>query len=431
MLSIRCGNCYRPLAFVLAAALVAVAACGEGDGRDLASPTSQESVVASPTPSASPEPSAAAPAVGVFVVRADGSGLRRVFDVDALLQTWSPDSTTLAFVDRLNPGHEITLLNLASGEARRLGPMTEATLAWSPRGNELLVTSLSSPAADRSAPHVLEIVDVKMGDRSRIGEAIAGEWSPDGNRIAMAGMTCESRFVRHIYDVTTKTTTDVLQRYPGAAAFISPDWKRMAYFKSGGPFLSDRAADNSLYVSNIDGTDEHALATGDIGRGEPFWSPDGRWIAYTPRLESPNGFAYTPYLLSADGSRAPIKLARQGDTGVWSPDSRLLVLHDAKSPTDQFDDLHLVYELSDGQTSTFHTGPAYHEQWSPSGKQIAFVAADHSGRTSLGIYDVRTNSTTVVPGMEGIIPANPRWSPDATRLSFLGIPGGYDYGPCL
>ncbi len=364
-------------------------------------------------------------------MKADGSGLRRVFDVDALLQTWSPDSTTLAFVDRLNPGHEITLLNVASGEARRLGPMTEATLAWSPRGNELLVTSLSSPAADRSAPHVLEIVDAKTGDRSRIGESIAGEWSPDGNRVAMAGTTCESRFVQRIYDIATKTTTDVLQRNPGAASFISPDWKRVAYFKSGGPFLSDPAADNALYVSNLDGTDEHALATADMGRGAPVWSPDAQWIAYTPRLESPNGFVYTPYLLSADGSRAPIKLAERGDTGAWSPDSSMLVVHRTADSTGQADDSHLVYELGDGKTSTFHAGPAYGEQWSPSGNQIAFVAADRSGRTSLGIYDVRTNSTTVVPRMEGIMPANPRWAPDATQLSFLGIPGGYDYGPCL
>ena len=76
---------------------------------------------------------------GVYVVGVDGSGRRQVAPPPAASGAWSPDGTTVAYVDTFDGG-AIRAVNPAGGAPRRLLPGTtlEATsVTWSPDGRVL------------------------------------------------------------------------------------------------------------------------------------------------------------------------------------------------------------------------------------------------------------------------------------------------------
>src|SRR5205823_11895239 len=77
----------------------------------------------------------------VYLVRSDGSGLRRLAGVEALTLAWSPDGSTIAF-GRLHKGRlnsRVALIDVRSGTERDLvqGPAVSYAPAWSPDGKEL------------------------------------------------------------------------------------------------------------------------------------------------------------------------------------------------------------------------------------------------------------------------------------------------------
>jgi hypothetical protein len=73
---------------------------------------------------------------GVYVMRPDGTGMRRLFGSEASDVDWSPDGNSMAFAGRGG----IYLLNVADGKARRLlAGSAFSRPAWAPSGRELAV----------------------------------------------------------------------------------------------------------------------------------------------------------------------------------------------------------------------------------------------------------------------------------------------------
>lgn len=129
-----------------------------------------------------------------WIVEADGA--RRRVDDSGIVQAWSPDGRALACMSGSHGNWESRLVDLESGEVRKLPiPPTDHVEDWSPAG-DLLSVMAGNPdhvyEHPKSGTYPLRQIDVMRADgsdRRRIttGEGLDGIWSrfsPDGSRVA-------------------------------------------------------------------------------------------------------------------------------------------------------------------------------------------------------------------------------------------------------
>lgn len=185
-------------------------------------------------------------AMGLFVVNADGSGERALFEEtgssikDLIDGRWSPDGSTVAFVR--NPGccgrdSRVFLINADGSGLRGLvedpidfthrpGSWTEANPRWSPDGSRIAVQRWKMDESWQWIAQPIGIVDVADGTMVDGGamtfaEGLTFDWSPDGRSILVRpdGKTEPAVLI----DAVTGVSTDI-----ELAADSQPSWQRLA-----------------------------------------------------------------------------------------------------------------------------------------------------------------------------------------------------------
>lgn len=249
-----------------------------------------------------------------------------------------------------------------------------------------------------------------------------------------------------------------------AGMALAPDGARVAYTveHNDGPGRPYR----QLYVMTLaDGNSQRIGGEKDRG-GEPFWSPDGQWLAFSGRVEGKNGlYVARPdgsglrFLAETKGTNSPLTF--EGRSLAWSPDSkriafvsttpgpeteeasgdpivitRYLYKPDADEGETRFNDnrrRHIfIVDAAGGapRALTPASGP-YEEHsigWSPDGGEILCVSNREPDPDlfynpdlfAVRVSDGKMRRITATESAE----YQPRWSPDGKSIVFLGTRRG-------
>lgn len=189
-----------------------------------------------------------------------------------------------------------------------------------------------------------------------------------------------------------------------------------------------------LYTMNASGTEQQKLVT--VGKvGDPAWSPDGRWIAYTLYDDNDSG-TYALQKIRPDGSgESSIIRLNEGGRGptspAWSPDGKKLAY--AGYTQDGQDDIFTVNPNGSGKTNlTRDPGYDAAPNWSPDGKKIVFSKA--AKREASHVYKMKADGSGKIrltnSDADDYAPA---FSPDGAEIVFaryLPVPNiRYRYNP--
>jgi len=364
----------------------------------------------------------------VYIVRADGSGLRRMSDSTEIAGTphWSPDSDRVLFY--VGEPAQICQGGLMFGTGT-----TQIVSASLNTGARDTLTSGSGVkvnprwmAPGRIAYQIREGVAVANGGRvdTLRGEFECPDWSPDRGAMVFHRETDHrGDRDRELQHWPSPDPRFALLRVPDVPAF-SPSGDRMVYLLTNfvGPIRS-----GALMAANVDGSNRKVIFEGPLTEdmAGPAWSPRGDAIAFGvggffQRAQikpaqlmrvAPNGSGLTTLTHDSVSSGMP----------SWSPDATQIVYRAARGQKREL----RILDVATGTSRRLETGSDFDTfpSWSPRGDWIAFTSKRDG---DYEIYRIRPDGTglqrlTHLPGTD----AHESFSPDGQWIAFASSAQGF------
>jgi eukaryotic-like serine/threonine-protein kinase len=211
-----------------------------------------------------------------------------------------------------------------------------------------------------------------------------------------------------------------------ATPALSPDGRHVAYERAGDIVVRDLAGDGEINLT----PDSPAFD------GEPAFSPDGAWIAFSSRRDG-GEIAGGIWMVPASGGEAR-RLTNAGFSPAWSPDGEQIVyatefVRGETRPTHRVRISALrAVSVRQGVTRLISEGDVAQPAWSPNGHRIAFWSSFGDGRptgrpTPFTVRTMRPDGSEVVPltSLEDFaIVWSPVWAPDGEHVYFCALVGG-------
>jgi len=289
--------------------------------------------------------------------------------------------------------------------------------------------SAGSGVAEKRPITIEDLFRVKM-----IGDP---QPSPDGSRIAYVVTQMDTEvdtYRSQIWMIPAAGGTPI--RYTGgkndSAPRWSPDGTRLAFVsrRDDGTEAGKKAARPEIWLLETDGGEAWQLTKTLHGAGDPAWSPDGAFIAYTSRI----GGAEDADAPGAEGSKDDA-----ASNGEKKKKSDVLVVTDIRYKADGIHQLlvgrgyrHLFVAEVPQEAGTPIAGRQLTEGpwddsagvWSPDGTRLAFTSnrtpdRDFNNHSDLWVVSAIAGAPRALTATSG--PAMlPAWSPDGKTIAYLG-----------
>jgi dipeptidyl aminopeptidase/acylaminoacyl peptidase len=260
----------------------------------------------------------------LWVMNPDASGQRRLSPAFPWVR-WSPDGQKIAFASwGAGRASDVHVMNRDGSGQQKLtsDPGFENQPIWSPDGR-LIAYSRSVPgtyAHGRGVPEVA-VMNADGSGQRRLTGAGGGElaWSPRGNRIAFVSQGDSNSAEIYVIDANGSglrrlTRNAVRDSYP----VWSPDGRRIAFESNW-----------QVWIMDADGSGQRLLTRKGAHNFNPAWSPDGKRIAFErgrlqrdPCSACPGSTGVEVHLMNADGSGQQRLTRGGGSRPQWSPDGR-------------------------------------------------------------------------------------------------------------
>jgi len=237
---------------------------------------------------------------GVYVMRPDGRGIRRIWNAgSSVLVTdlsWSRDGEKLAVVTVVD-GTEGSLYVMTADGSRgtSIGVVEAATApSWSPDSRRMAVALYSYRGQNIDKRRDIWIVNTDGSVVRRLAPHKFGvfsvDWSPDGRRFVFG----RAGWFGDVWVMST-SGHNLRKLTPGGRPAWSPDGRRIAFEDRGG-----------IWTVNPNGRARTQVTS---EGGSPAWSPDGRRIAF-----SRSGMVL---VMNSDGTG--IRRLTEGGAPHWQP----------------------------------------------------------------------------------------------------------------
>jgi Tol biopolymer transport system component len=325
--------------------------------------------------------------LGIYVVRPNGSGLRRISQpgICAGAPKWSADGTRIVFYEipvaqtwaahwpgqDANTTSQIVSVNVASGERHEhtSGPHLKVMPQFLADG---VVAYLTKAGPQQGLTYT-------AGAAKVTGDMRSPAWSPDGKQVVYEKVGFRPRPQNLLL-----ASWDPNYEYRYTDVFPS-------FSKDATLVITRKDGDSSLDVMDPDGSNRREVFPSNGGTAfSPSWSPDGQWIV----------FGYGGYLLSRR-QPAKIMMLRRDGTNLttltegtpnagfpsWSADGTRVVYRvwggDARGLR--------VLTVADKSVHILTTDYDNLPYWSPDGQRIVFTRR-HSG-FNFDIFTIRPDGT--------------------------------------
>jgi dipeptidyl aminopeptidase/acylaminoacyl peptidase len=212
---------------------------------------------------------------------------------------WAHDGKFVAFLSEREEGKtQVYVLNRLGGEAQRLTETAQdvETFSWSP-DDKRLVLVLRDPTEEELAAVVNKDKDDDKGSSGKKSKA-QKPWVID--RLVFkedtVGYLDHHRTHLYLFDIADKSLKQISSGdFDDTEPAWSPDGKQLAFSSNRTRPDPDETYDDEIWIVDAGNNDKGASAKQITSKpGEhhsPAWSPDGKWIAYTTKVD-PSLFEY-------------------------------------------------------------------------------------------------------------------------------------------
>ena len=372
---------------------------------------------------------------GVYIVRADGTALRRLTRADGVAgsPTWSPDGRHVLFYETDEVGAylakfaqartEIVSIDVTTGERTQYTASNETKLspAWLSDGRLSYVRRSGGDMGGLRIWHPSRRVDTVIQ-----GPVRSPSWSPDGEHVVYERIARLGSPEHLIPTFSPDAEFELFLIEP--FAWFSPDGAQLLYSQLGlgtsdatGLDFSD-PMNTSIEIMSADGTGKTTLFHREgFSAFSGVWSPTGDEIALSVgRYFRAAGLPPAQIgLIKPDGSNFRLIVDDEMNNGFpsWAPDGDRLVFKRGRQL--------VVTSLADGAVVPLTDASYYSNfpQWSPDGDRIMFTA-NRDGDFEL--YTIRPDGTqlrrlTEVPGHD----AHSTWCADGDWIVFSSARMGF------